>query len=293
MFGHRVRSRASMEAHNNLIRYSDAYERNNADAPVQNPPTRLAGAKYNPEFDAQFNINLALYYFTVATPTIAAGVYTEITAAALLAAQPTLATKLPVFFLGQADFQAGFVKAQSQFPLTVWAYDSPFIFGTGGYAGASSRAGIFDATIRAKLSFGDLVQPFYALLGGVTYVAISVVSCTDVGYGTLLAATNSDRFMINMIRYIQNDTSVAGLNQYSQKLQWFRQSLFGQFNSDSGGPNAFKMPENLQNGIIDIPIVKPVTKEAMIATYMLYTSVSLQWSVYVLTIKKAGDPGTV
>lgn len=289
MFGHRVRrSNPSQLAHQRLIDQVENYERNNADPVYQQPATRIAGSKYNPEFDAQFNINLSLFYFTVA-----ANVYTQITAAALLAAQPTLATKLPIFFLGQADYQAGFLKAQSQFPLAVWAYDPPFIYGNNGYNSASTRLGAIDATARALLNFGDLVQPFFANLAAVNYIAFSVVSCTDVGYGTLLAATNSDRFMINMLRYIQNDTSVTGLNQFAQKVIWFRQSLFGQFNSDSGGPNAFKMPENLQTGIIDIPIIKPVTKESMIATYLLYTSTALQWSLFVQTVKKAGDPGAV
>jgi len=94
--------------------------------------------------------------------------------------------------------------------------------------------------------------------------------------------------LMNLIRYTQNDTSQVGLNQYSQKIGWYKQSLFGKFDSDTASPNSFKMPENLQSGIIDIPLVKPITKEALVATYLLYTSVSIQWSIFVQTVKKAG-----
>lgn len=294
MFGTARRSRPQGHARTRLLqsRNINSYERNYADAGTQtmpSPKTVIAASKYNPDFDAQFNINFNLLYFTVA-----AGVYTSKTAAQILAAQAQLATKLPFFLFGQSDFLAGFAKAQGQFPLQGgWTYEAPFIFGTNGYNGSSTSAGVLDATARAALLPGDLVQPFSAVLGGVTYVAFAQISCTDVGYGTLLAATSSDRFLINLVRITQNDTSTTGLNQFAQKISWFKQSLFGAFASDTAGPNAFKMPENLQSGIIDVPLVKAINKESLMGTYLLYTTTQLSWAIFVKTIKKAGDPGAV
>jgi hypothetical protein len=288
------RGRTAQEAnlHYMLQHNLDNFERSNADAPAaSNPAAKLSGAKYNPPFDAQFDLTLKLLYFTVS-----GGVFTQLTAAALAAAQGSLATKLPVFIFGQSDFKAGYAKAQGQYPVSVWAFGVPFIYGkdfaviTGQNPFLAPIA--IDTNVASQLSIGDLVQPFYAVLGGVTYVALSVVDCSNVAYGTLLESTSSDRFLMNLIRYTQNDTSNTGLNQYNQKIGWYKQSLFGKFDSDTASPNAFKMPENLQSGIIDIPLVKSITKESFVATYLLYTSVTIQWSIFIQTVKKAGaiDP---
>ena len=174
----------------------------------------------------------------------------------------------------------------------MWAYGAPFIY-KGPNPDAATLFSQLDATARGVLNVGDLVVPFTAVLGGVNYVALSTVNCSNVAYGTLLQSTQSDRFLMNLIRYTQNDVTATGLAQFNQKVGWYKQSLFGKFDSDTASPNSFKMPENLQNGIIDIPLVKAITKEALVGTYLLYTAVTIQWSIFVQTVKKAGDPGAV
>lgn len=232
----------------------------------------------NPSFVAQFDLTFLLQYYTVAV-----GVYTQITAAALLAAQPTLATKLPAFAFGNSDFAAGFATLKQRFPLAVWTYDAPFIYGNG-YQG--TIFGVLDATVKAQLQFGDLVIPVYAVLGGVNYLGITIVRCGQVGYGTLLAANNSDAFRTALIRYNVPDSTAASLAQYANKIFTYRQSLFGKAENDSWSPNSFKIPEQQQANIIDVPAKSFVDKEAALGTYINYAVPSVEWNVFVSEVVK-------
>jgi len=228
---------------------------------------------------------LKLLYFTEN----GAGVYTLKTAAQILAAQPTLATKLPSFLFGHADYAGGFSRLKAAFPVAVWTYGIPFVYGTG-----DTRPGctfsVYDATVTAQLTAGDLVQPFTATLGGVNYVALSVIHCNQVAYGTLLDSLGSDMFQMNMIRYIMADTSAVGLAQYQNNINIFKQSLFGKFDSDFVSPNSFKLPEQMQDGVIDIPLVKGIDKQIALATLINYDTPNVQWSVFVSMVNKLSYP---
>lgn len=257
----------------------DAYDNsNNADdAPMIT--TAIAANKGNPPFDAQFDVQILLKYFSVA-----AGAYTLRTAAYMLANAAALATVLAFFVFGQSDFQGGYKKLRAQYPLTsTWVYETPFIYGNG-YAGTT--LGVLDATALAQLQIGDMVQPVTGTNGGVSYAGLVILRCTNVAYGTLLAATNSDSFVVNRIRYIQNDTSANGLLQYNNAIGWYSQSLFGKFSTDSITPNSQKPPEQYQNGVIDIGITKGINKEIAFASYINYDAVSIQWSIFVKKVDK-------
>lgn len=273
-------SRQKLTRH--LASRSDAFEaRNHADAPIAIAPSRttLMAAQGNPQFTAQFDLTLNLLFFTVA-----AGVYTAITPAALLAAQPTLATKFPAFVFGNSDYEGGFVRLQSAFPLNTWLYDIPFINGQGSQPG--TLFGTLDATARGLLRRGDLVQPYTAVLGGVNYVAMSVIRCNQVAYGTLLGALSSDMFVLNMIRYIMSDTTATGLAQYANNVNIFKQSLFGKYDADFVSPNSFKLPEQMQNGVIDIPVQVGIDKQLALATDQNYNTPLVQWSLFVAMVNK-------
>lgn len=255
----------------------DSYD--NADAPAAVAParTQLMATKGNPGFTAQFDIQILLRYFSVA-----AGVYTAVTPAGLLAAAPTLATKLNAFIFGNSDFGAGFAKLQAAFPVQVWAYGDPFIFGkdtpiVNGVA--------LDATARAQLVRGDLVIPYFAT-SGLAYQGFVIIRCTQVAYGTLLDALASDMFTMNMIRYIMADQTAVGLAQYNNNIFVCKQSLFGKFDSDFVSPNSFKLPEQMQNGVIDIPLVKGIDKQIALATAVDYAVSPVQWSVFVEMVNK-------
>jgi hypothetical protein len=275
----RRRKNSSARLIHALAQRANSFE-SHADAPAAVNPaaTRLGAVAGNPGFAAQFDVQFLLKYFSVA-----AGAYTSLTAAALLAAQPTLANKLPVFLFGNSDFAGGFTKLKSLFTLTNWTYGAPFIYGKD-YP--FTKFGALDATAKAVLSDGDLVIPFEYEAGATDYVAFAIVRCSQVGYGTLLDALNSDMFTLNTLRYIMSDTSAVGLAQYNNNINIMKQSLFGKFDSDFVSPNSFKLPEQQQSGIIDIPLIKGVDKQIALATYINYDAVSVQWSLFVRSVNK-------
>lgn len=279
IFATRRRKPSSANLMRALAARANSFEQH-ADAPAAVNPaaTRLAPAPGNPSFAAQFDVQFKLKYFSVA-----AGVYTNVTAAALLAAEPTLATQLPVFLFGNSDYSGGFAKLKAQFPLSGWNYGTSFVYGKD-YPW--SIYGEFDATVEAHLSNGDLVSVFDSSPGATDYVAIAIIHCTQVGYGTLLDALNSDMFTLNTVRYIMSDTTAVGLAQYNNNINIMKQSLFGKFDSDFVSPNSFKIPEQQQNGIIDIPLIKGIDKQVALATYINYDAVDVQWSLFVRSVNK-------
>lgn len=263
---------------------ADSYE-NYADAPAAKlPNSTMLGAEIgNPEFDAQFDVTVLLKYFTV-VQTDGQGAYTPILAAALHA---TLQNKLPAFFFGNSDFAGGFARLRAATQLTNWTYDAPFIYGTGGPKG--TIFGLLDANARAVLSVGDLVIPCYATVGGTNYVSFTIIRCTQVAFGTLLGALSSDMFRMNMIRYI---LSASGdLAQYTNNINIFKQSLFGKFDSDFVSPNSFKLPEQNQDLVIDIPLKKGIDKQIALAVLVDYTVLSFQWSIFVSAVDKRSWQG--
>lgn len=262
-----------------LASRSNAYE-SHADAPAAVNPaaTRLGSVSGNPTFAAQFDVQFLLKYFSVV-----GGVYTSLTAAQLLAAQPGLANQLPAFLFGNSDYAGGFKKLKSLFPLTNWEYGNSFVYGKDF---PNSFYGALDATAKNSLIYGDLVQTFYYEAGATDYVAFCIVRCTQVGYATLLDALNSDMFTLNTIRYILSDTSAAGLEQYNNNINIMKQSLFGKFDSDFVSPNSFKLPEQQQTGIIDIPLVKGIDKQVALATMIEYDVTNVQWSLFVRSVNK-------
>lgn len=250
----------------------DAYD--HADGPpvapmeVGKPSTRLGRAKGNPStFTAQFDIEVLIQYFTVAS-----GVYTA-TTAALIA--PTLQTRLAFFLFGYSDFASGYANAKSGLPLSIWAYGDPFIVGRDVPRDAFSD---LDSTALAGLQQGDLVIPITATVGATNYVALVILRTTQVAYATLLDAQSSDRFEINMIRYVISDTSLIA--QFTNQINMNRLSLFGRTDRDFVSPNSFKMPEQFQNGIIDVPIKKRIDKQVTLASYLNYDATAISWSIF-------------
>lgn len=272
-----------------MMQRTNAFEasrgRSYADAPAAVNPaaTQLAAAQGNPGFAAQFDVQFLTKFWSIVTAT---GVATSKTAAQILVSDPTLATQLAVFLFGNSDFAAGFARAQQAYPLSGgWTYGIPFIYGkTPPFLNLTAL--IADATVQAQLRRGDLVIPAFFVNGANTIVATTIVRCNQVGYGTLLDALNSDRFIINMVRYIMSDTTAVGLAQYNNQIGIYKQSLFGKFDSDFISPTSFKMPEQMQDGIIDIPIEKGIDKQIIVGTYQNYDAVSIQWSVFVSTVDK-------
>jgi hypothetical protein len=259
----------------------DEYFDDTADAPViskrmGSAPSQLSKSKGNPAFSASFDLTFQIIYFTLNS-----GAYTNIAASALSA---TLKTQLPVFLFGWNDFKAGYAKLRQNFPVNVWAYGRPGIFGKDSF----SEFG-FDATVNGKLLAGDMVIPFTSALpgAGTTSLALVVIRSTQVAYGTLLESLVSDKFVMNMIRYTLPDETAASLAQYSNNVNLFKMSLFGKFDSDFVSPNSFKKPEQQQKNLIDIPLKRGIDKEKSMGFYLNYDVPGVvTWSTFVWTVHK-------
>lgn len=252
-----------------------------ADAPIVNPiATSLAPQVGNPGFVAQFDLKVTPKFYTVS----GGGVYTSITAAQLLAAQPTLATQFPAFIFGNMDKAGGFALLRQQFPVQVWAYGTPFIYGAD--SGAGTSFGVLDAVAIAGLNIGDLVIPFTSVLGGVNYAAFVVVNCVQSAYGSMVDALSSDLFRMNMIRYNVPSAAATDLAQYVQNIIILKQSIFGKFDQDKISPNSFKVPEQQQDNIIDVPIKQDFNKQVALATYINYNVSYVTWNVFVSSVNR-------
>ncbi len=219
-------------------------------------------------FVDQFTVTVLTYYFTVS-----GGAYTNVAAAALAA---SLKTKLASFIFGNSDFAAGFAKAKSLLPVTVWVYESPYVYGAG-YSRTS--LGATDATANAFLQYGDIVQPFTATTAGpVTTAALVVMRLSNGYYSNMVNALGSDVFSINKVRYQLDPTLIT---QFNNPIQLINQSLFGAAKTDNVDPTAYKQPQQYQAGIIDIGVNQTFYKAIGWGIYVNYDCVSFSLSFFV------------
>ncbi len=235
---------------------------------------QLKQGMYNPPSKATFQHQILTYYFTEA-----AGVYTEITAAALLAAQPTLANAAPIFLYGNIDASAGYAQFNAQLPTTIWTVNPYVVYGVTNRPGDLN--GVWDATVRAKLRNGDVVFVYTATLGGVDYSRIIVVRVPNTGYAGLLSSTNSNLFGINMIRCVSADSTAAQVAQFANPMTAGDLTMFGAFKKDTIDPEIFKNPEQQQANIIDIYYDFRVSKQKGLALYMNYDVVNYRMNMFV------------
>jgi hypothetical protein len=229
----------------------------------------------NPAFIAQFDLQMLTQYYT-----LNAGVYTPITPATLNAG---LRSDLPFFIFGESDYQAGYKKLKGQFPINSnWVYGIPFVVGKD-----TPTSLALTATVTGQLQTGDLVLPFTSSLpgGGTTTLALNIIRCPNVAFGSLLAATSSDTFVLDGIRYILDDPTTNAA-QYSRAINLTTMSLFGKFKVDTFTPNTYKVPDQFQNGIVDLPITKGIDKHKAISFQNLYTNVSQSMSIFVRGVTK-------
>jgi len=238
---------------------------------------QLVAQAGNPQFMAQFDVQVLTKYYTQVTAT---GVFTEIAASALNAA---LKNRLAFFFFGQSDFVSGYKRLKELYPLNSnWTYGIPFIYGSQNPTWTGDSTGV----VAANLVTGDLVLPIFSALpgAGTTTMATVVLRCQSIAFGTLLGMLQSDKFLLNMIRYVITDSGQYA--QYQNQVGLLNQSIFGKFDSDQLSPTSFKTPEQFQDGIIDIPIKQEITKQKAYASYLDYTAVNLLWSIFVLRVDK-------
>jgi hypothetical protein len=270
---------------NNFESYFGGDNYDSADAPAapvlrQGQKLQVQQSKYNPPFKAQFDITISLKYFTVA-----AGVFTVKTAAQIIAAVATT-SKFAFFLFGRSDFESGYTRMNTEFPQVGgnWVYGIPFTYGSGfPFISEDGVLTVLDATAYNSLSKGDVVIPYTLTTGGVNYVCLVVIHCNNTQYSALLSATNSDKFVLNMIRYIVAD---AYVDQFNNEFKFVNQSLFGKRSVDTISPTSNKNPEQNQIGIIDVPVEYGVTKETGLGSYIDYNVILVKLSIFVWGVQK-------
>lgn len=229
----------------------------------------MGPGKYNPPFKAQIQLQVLKLYFTEA-----AGVYTPVLAAAIDA---SLQVALPAFLFANADFEAGYSKLQAQFPMSTWDYEAPVRYGKD-WPGTKSL-GIWDSNVFALLRGGDIVLPFTALaVGGNDYLCLTVIRTSDVPAATLLAATNSNTFKINMIRY---NVTAGQETQFRNPILITDETMFGKFSSDPINPESFKNPEQNQNNIIDLDVKVEINKQKGLALDVDFDVVTMRLNLFI------------
>ena len=254
-----------------------------ADAAIQGAPAADAlpaigsGLVGNPNYSSTFNLKFLTFYFT-----LTAGTYTNIAAAALNAG---LKNQLPFFVFGNNDFDSGFKKIKGSFPLNSnWGYGTPFIYGKD-----EGNALGLDATVLGYLETGDLVLPFTSALpgAGTTTLALNVVRCPEIAYGTLLGEIASDTFVLGGIRYFLSDSTKV--SQFSNQIQFNNLSIFGKFDNDKLTPNDYKKPTQYQDGIVDVPVpiqFGGVDKHKSWGFYSNYDVVDQSWTLFAPRVRK-------
>lgn len=261
---------------------SDANEAPLVSPSIDNAVGKLGRGGSQPVYSAQFDMSVLIKYFDV---TVADGTHAAILAAALPAA---VQTQIPAVFFGSSDFASGFTFGKQKLPLSGWSYLRSYIYGEGepaviGDGGAVTYA--YPAAVSNVCQNGDMViELFYDSGGATDNKALIIHRCQQVAYGTLLGATNSDRFVINKLRYTIPDTTKVA--QYANQIRLLRQSLFGRNVEDFVSPQSFKKPDQFQNGVVDIPLKKGIDKETLLSTYVNYDVVQFDWSIFVWKTKK-------
>lgn len=171
----------------------------------------------------------------------------------------TVATKksgivLPVSLFGFNDYKANYAK-------NIGNYDLP---ANVRFVGIEVYPKITGVTVLAGAKIGDLVF-HYEFDDSVDQADIYlVVSCKNVAMASLVEATGSDRFKMNLLRY--SVPSATDLTQFSRQITPRKQSLFGRTTDDSLNPKSFKSKDQNQPDIIDIPYEYDITKQTSLNT---------------------------
>lgn len=224
----------------------------------------LANVVGNPQFKAQFDITVKKIFTDLngSTANVENNLPTEYKIA------------LPFAIFGQSDSRGGYSSFLKQ-----CSNIGKWIFVGYGIIGTNVASSIVGSTYLGNT--GDMV--FKYRTGNSQFNCYIVVQCKQVSYGTLLAATTSDVFTINSIRY---KTQSNVLEQFANQIILIKQSLFGNTNNDEVSPLSYKKPEQFQEDIVDIPIIRDIFKETMFASYMEYACKEITWSIFVKSAVK-------
>lgn len=236
---------------------------------------KLGAIKGNPDFQDQFNLNFRVIYVNDTLGTI-------ITPAALPAA---LQNQLPVFLFGNSDYTGAYNRTRQYFPLNTWVATS--LAAAGFYYGIANKEVLFTTAVGAIFNpfvrDGDFYLLYRATVAGSNYLALVIVNCPQVPYGSLLDSINSDVFLINMIRYT---VPAANVNQLRNQILIINKSIFGKTQDDKIDPQTFVTGTTFNRNIADIPLNMEINKYKSIGFYINFDCVDFGWSVTVKETRK-------
>jgi hypothetical protein len=87
------------------------------------------------------------------------------------------------------------------------------------------------------------------------------VSCNEIQYPSFISATATDVFRLSKIRYSINDTSTAGLAQFTNAIKVVKRNMFGRYEQQNLSVQSQKNPNQFQTGIIDLDYTIDIDKE--------------------------------
>ena len=187
----------------------------------------------------------------------------------------------PFIVFGNSDFRGAFKRSFQLNPvLNPWAVEAFGIFGVDLF-----KADTYVAKAYASgwLKDGDFVIVYKAIDNAKTYVRFIVLSCPQVAYGTLLDSISSDRFVINMVRYVVSETQTK---QLKNGIQLVRQSLFGKTSNDTLSPQTYVTGQTYNKNIADIPLQVGVDKNLVLTSYLDFDVQEINWIVTVASVQK-------
>lgn len=104
------------------------------------------------------------------------------------------------------------------------------------------------------------------------------IYCDTVNYPAFVQSLMVDRIVISRIRASVSDTTAAGVQTLQQSLYIKDRSLFGKETSNMLSISAYRVPEQFQTGIVDIPcnieISKTTYLQGNIVQTLAYSSAS-------------------
>lgn len=231
------------------------------DAPLKNVLDNmgeLRAVEGNPLFRAEITINVTVQYFD--------GAWNPLAPAALPANEQT---DLPFYLFGLTDFYGGYPTCRLLYaPPAPWIPNQYVINGHMGI--------VFPAVVQTVP--GDMVFAYDD--PATANMALIVIHCTNVAYGTFLNSFVSDLIKVNQIRYI---VPVANIFQLANTLTFGYQTLFGRLKTDSVDPRMYQVPTDFQNQISDIPLAFPIDKNLFIANNITF---GCQFMTFVFFVSK-------
>lgn len=251
--------------------------------------------KFNPEFVSQFDLNIIVKYYDVylsaSNETSYPWIFQTATTLTPAMLQPQFQTKMAFFLFGMSDRLSSYANASKLLPVNNWRYHKTMAVDTDqpNYVmndePPNKRRGftfISPSYYSGDAKRGDVIISYYDLDSdgldmNVTLCEI-IVNCKQVQYTSLLEASSSDKFTINNVRY-RVPTGFG--KQYENQILATRHSLFGKLATDEVSPAAYQKPNQFQNEIVDIPIIKGIDKETSISSYLEYDIGEILLSIFV------------